>query len=201
MIPVSIDIYLDNASYDSWNNEPDTNDLIRAGKDPSDAAEYYTEAKAALSQAKLTENEMQDFAGRALAQDKATFLAYQDYERQVAQGQAPAAGSSTADTHMQGMTRSSFPKDRRDKLIESYITAGWVTRTGSGKNAEYTLHDVPAPAPDSDSESSSESSSDSDVEMSDVSQVSSPGQPFASIQYGSQSSSSDEDWDAMSTGS
>ncbi|MET8578533.1 DUF4157 domain-containing protein [Streptomyces sp. NPDC005012] len=201
MIPVSIDIYLDNVSYKSWNNEPDTNDLIRAGKDPGDAAEYYTEAKAALSQAKLTENEMQDFAAQALAKDRATFLAYEDYERQRAQGQAPAAGSTTADTHLQGMTRSSFPKERRDKLIESYITAGWVTRTGSGKNAEYTLHDVPAPAPDSDSESGSDSSSDSDVEMSDASQVSSPGQPFASIQYGSQSSSSDEDWDAMSTGS
>ncbi|MGW0931113.1 eCIS core domain-containing protein [Streptomyces sp. NPDC002644] len=201
MIPVSIDIYLDNAIYNSWNNEPDTNDLIRAGKDPGDAAEYYTEAKAALSQAKLSENEMQDFAGRALAEDKATFLAYEDYERQVAQGQAPSAGSTTADTHLQGMTRSSFPKERRDKLIESYIRAGWVTRTGSGKNAEYTLHDVPAPAPDSDSESSSDSSGDSDVEMSDASQMSSSGQPFASIQYGSQSSSSDEDWDAMSTGS
>ncbi|GEC07601.1 hypothetical protein SSP24_52560 [Streptomyces spinoverrucosus] len=198
MIPVRIDIYLDNASYSSWENEPDTNDLIRAGRDPSDAAQYYMEAKEALNgRTTLTEDEMQNFALAALSEDRATFLAYRDYEAAVAQGQNP--GSSTADTHMQGMTRSTFSKDRRDKLIDSYVSAGWVTKSGTGATATYTLDDVPAPAPDSDVSSSSES----DVEMSDDSQLPSPGQPFASIQYGSQSSDSDPDWedDRMSTGS
>ncbi|WTE75028.1 DUF4157 domain-containing protein [Streptomyces sp. NBC_01615] len=195
MIPVKIDIYLDNVSYDSWENEPDVNDLIRAGRDPSDAAEYYTEAKDGLNgQATLTEVQMQDFALAALSHDKATFLSYQDYEDRSASGQDP--GASTADTHMQGMTRTNFPKDRRDKLINSYIDAGWVTKTGTGTTATYTLHDVPAPAPDSDVSSSSES----DVDMSDGSQLPSPGQPFGSIQFGSQGSGSDSDYeDRMST--
>jgi hypothetical protein len=197
MIPVRIDIYLDNVSYKSWNNEPDTNDLIRAGQDPSDAAEYYMKEKEARNKTTLNEDEMHDFALKALAQNKATFLAYEDYEQQAAQGQTPAAGTTTADTHMQGMTRSDFPKDRRDKLIESYITAGWVTRNGSGKNAMYTLHDVPAPVSDSDSDSSSES----DMSMSDDSQPQSPGQPFAIIQFDSQGSSSDSDYDPMAVDS
>lgn len=200
MIPVKIDIFLDNASYDSWQNEPDVNDLIRAGQDPSDLAHYYTETKDALPGGpNLTGDEMQEFALRAMARNKAGFLAYQDYERDRAQGKKP--GASTADAHMQSMTRSDFPKERRDKLIQSYVDAGWVTRNGTGDTATYTLGDVPAPAPDSDTESSS-ASSDSDVPMSDGSQPSSPGQPFASIQFDSQGSSSDGDYqDRMDTDS
>ena len=199
MIPVSIDIFLDNVSYRTWQNEPDSNDLMRVGRDPSDAAQYYTEAKDALNGVTtLTEDQMQNFALAALSEDKATFLAYEDYEESAAQGQNP--GASTSAAHRQGMTRSDFPKDRRDKLINSYIAAGWVTRNGTGPTATYTLDDVPAPAPDSDMSSSS--GSESDVEMSDGSQLPSPGQPFATIQYGSQGSSSDEDFeDRMSTGS
>nr|WP_251023219.1 DUF4157 domain-containing protein [Streptomyces sp. ISL-10] len=195
MIPVGIDIYLDKAHYRTWENEPDINDLIRAGNDPSDLAHYYTKAKEALGgRTQLTEDEMQNFALAALSQDKGTFLAYKDYEERRAQGQTPAAGTSTADAHAQAMTRKDIPKDRRDKQIESYIAAGWVTKAG----ATYTLHDVPAPAPDSDSGSSSES----DVEMSDGSQPPSPGQPFATIDFGSQGSASDSDYeDKMSTGS
>lgn len=197
MIPVRIDIYLDNASYRSWENAPDGNDLIRAGWDPDDAAEYYTTAKEGLNgQTTLTEKQMQLFALTALSRNKATFLSYQDYEEKVAQGRAP--GASTADTHMQGMTLSTFPKARRDKLIKSYIEEGWVTKSGSGKTATYTLGDVPDPATDSDLGSSSQS----DVEMSDGSQPASPGQPFASIQFDSQDSGSDLDYeDRMSTDS
>jgi len=195
MIPVGIDIYLDNASYDVWENEPDVNDLMRAGKDPSDLAEYYTQAKEALNgQTTRTEAQMQDFAVAALSEDKATFLAYRDYEAASAQGQNP--GASTAGTHLQGMTKSTFPKDRRDKLIKSYVDAGWVTKTGTGPSATYTLHDAPAPAPEPDSDVSS--SGESDVEMSDGSQMSAPGQPFASIQFGSQSSSDSDFDDRMS---
>ncbi|WP_244204618.1 DUF4157 domain-containing protein [Streptomyces africanus] len=200
MIPVEIDIFLDNVTYDSWQNEPDVNDLIRAGRDPSDLAQYYTETKDALtSGTNLTEDEMQEFALHALARDRSGFLAYQDYESDLAQGRQP--GASTADAHMKGMSRSDFPKDRRDKLIQSYVDAGWVTRNGTGDTATYTLGDAPAPAPDSDTESSS-ASSDSDVAMSDGSQPSSPGQPFATIQFGSQGSSSDGDYeDRMDTDS
>ncbi|WP_320781478.1 DUF4157 domain-containing protein [Streptomyces sp. CRN 30] len=202
MIPEKIDIYLNNAvaAYRSWENEPDINDQIRAGRDPGDLAQYYTEAKDELSgRTTLTEDQMQLFAVQALARDRATSLSYQDYEDLSAQGQAPTA--STADTHMQGMTRSTFPKDRRDKLIQSYVDAGWVTRSGTGASATYTLGDVPAPAADSDTESSSQSS-DSDEVMSDGSQQASPGQPFATIQFDSQGSSSDEDYeDRMSIGS
>jgi hypothetical protein len=195
MIPIKIDIYLNNASYNSWENEPDVNDLIRAGRDPSDLAENYKYAKEAQDgQTSLTEAEMQQFALRALSHDKATSLSYQDYENKVAQGQAP--GTSTADTHMQDMTLSTFPKDRRDKLIKSYVDAGWVTKSGTGDNATYTLHDPPAPAPDSDTSSGSES----DIDMSDGSQQSSPGQPFATIQF-SQGSSDSEYEDQMATDS
>ena len=192
MIPVGIDIYLDNATYDTWENEPDVNDLMRAGKDPSDLAEYYTQAKDALNGATTrTEAEMQDFAVAALSEDKATFLAYRDYEAARARGEDP--GASTAGTYMQDMTKSTFPKDRRDKLIKSYVDAGWVTKTGTGDNATYTLHDAPAPAPEPDSDISS--SEESDVEMSDGSQPASPGQPFASMQFDSQGSGSDSDYE------
>ncbi|MDX3452707.1 DUF4157 domain-containing protein [Streptomyces sp. ME02-8801-2C] len=204
MIPVSIDIFLDNVSttvpHGQWENEPDVNDLMRAGRDPSDAADFYSEAKDALGgNTTLTEDQMQNFALAALSEDKATFLAYQDYEDSSAQGQTPGAGTSTAGTHRQGMTRSDFPKERRDKLIESYITAGWVTRSGSGATATYTLNDVPAPAADSDTDSSS----GSDTDMLDASAPASPGQPFMSIDFGSQGSNSDPEWeeDRMSTGS
>ncbi|WP_203690132.1 DUF4157 domain-containing protein [Streptomyces sp. SID12488] len=192
MTPVSIDIYLDNATYRTWENEPDVNDLMRAGKDPSDLAEYYTQAKDALAGATTrTEAQMQDFAVAALSEDKATFLAYGDYEAASAQGQAP--GTSTVGTHMQGMSKSTFPKDRRDKLIKSYVDAGWVTKSGTGANVTYTLHDAPPPAPEPDSDISS--SDGSDVEMSDGSQQAAPGQPFASIQFGSQSQGSGTDSD------
>lgn len=97
------------------------------------------------------------------------------------------------------MKLGDFPKDRRDKLIEAYVDGDWVTKSGTGDNATYTLGDPPAPALDSDTESSSQSS-DSDVDMSDGSQPTSPGQPFATIQFGSQGSSSDGDWeDRMDT--
>lgn len=200
MIPSKIDIFLNNATYDSWENEPDVNDLMRAGRDPSDAAEYYKEAKEGLNgQTTLSESQMQDFALAALSHDKATFLAYQDYEGSRAQGLSPGAGASTADTHMQGMTRSSFPKERRDKLISSYIDAGWVTKSGTGAAATYTLHDVQVPVFDSDTDTGS--SSDSDVDMSDGSQPA-PGQPFLTMRFDSQGSGSDSDYDdAMSTGS
>ncbi|MFJ8885962.1 DUF4157 domain-containing protein [Streptomyces sp. NPDC102402] len=193
MIPVGIDIYLDKAHYRTWENEPDINDLIRSGSDPSDLAHYYTYAKEALGgRTQLTEDEMQSFALVALSQDKGTFLAYKDYEEHRAQGKTPA--TITADAHAQAMTRTDIPKDRRDKQIESYIAAGWVTKAGT----TYTLLDVPAPAPDSDSGSSSES----DAEMSDGSQPPSPGQPIATIDFGSQNSASDSDYeDKMSTGS
>lgn len=196
MIPVGIDIYLDKAQYGTWENEPDINDLIRAGSDPSDLAHYYTFAKEALGgRTQLTEDEMQSFALMALSQDKATFLAHKDYEDRRAQGRPPAS-TSTADAHAQSMTRTDIPKDRRDKQIEAYIAAGWVTLAGT----TYTLHDVPAPAPDSDTDSGS--SSESDVEMSDAFQPPSPGQPFASIDFGSQSSGADSDYeDRMSTDS
>ncbi|MFD6173001.1 eCIS core domain-containing protein [Streptomyces coeruleorubidus] len=194
MVPNRIDIYLNNALSRTWENEPDINDLMRAGRDPSDLAEFYTTVKDGLNgRTTLTEDEMQEFALRALAGDRATFLAYRDYENDSAQGQTP--GASTAGTHAQGMSRSDIPKDRRDKLIASYIATGWVTKTGAGPATTYTLHDVPAPASDSDSESSS----DSDVAMSDGSQPSSPGQPFATIQFDSQGSSSDSDYDPMQT--
>lgn len=98
------------------------------------------------------------------------------------------------------MTFSDISKDRRDKLIESYIAAGWVTKSGSKDTAIYTLNDVPAPAPDSDSESSG-SSSESDAEMADDFQPPAPGQPFASMQFDSQGSGTDSDYeDKMSTG-
>ncbi|MFP8885380.1 eCIS core domain-containing protein [Streptomyces mangrovi] len=197
MIPVKIDIYLNNASYKSWENEPDINDLIRAGRDPSDLAEYYTKVKDKLNgQRRLTEEEMQDFAVRALAHDRAAFLSHQDYENISAQGQTP--GTSAAGTYMQGMSRSTFPKNRRDKLIQSYVDAGWVTKTGTGKSATYTLDDVPAPASDSDLDSGSES----DDAMSIDSRQSSPGQPFGTIRFDSQSSDSDSDYeDRMSISS
>ncbi|MFJ2812367.1 DUF4157 domain-containing protein [Streptomyces sp. NPDC087294] len=203
MIPVSIEIYLDNAAYDTWSNAPDTNDLIRVGRDPSDVAEFYTEAKDALNgQTTLTEDQMQNFALAALSEDKATFLAYEDYEESSAQGQTPGAGTSTAAAHKQGMTRSDFPKDRRDKLIKAYIDAGWVTKNGSGAGATYTLDDVPAPAPDSDMSSSSSSESDTDMSSQGSQQLPSPGEPFATIQFGSQDRSSDGDFsDRMSVDS
>nr|WP_234312111.1 DUF4157 domain-containing protein [Streptomyces griseus] len=196
MVPNRIDIYLNNAPSRTWENEPDINDLMRAGRDPSDLAEYYTAVKDGLNgQATLTEDQMQAFALAALAGDRATFLAYQDYENSSAQGQAPAAGTSTAGTHAQGMTRSDIPKERRDKLIASYIATGWVTKNGAGPTTTYTLHDVPAPVYDSDTDSSSES----DVAMSDgsQSQSQSPGQPFATLQFDSQGSGSDSDYDPM----
>ncbi|KUN09290.1 hypothetical protein AQI95_05525 [Streptomyces yokosukanensis] len=197
MIPERIDITLNNVHYDTWNNEPDVNDLIRSGQDPSDLAHFYMRTKERLNgTTTLTEAEMDEFALVALAGDKGTALWHEEYEQNRANGTTPAA--STADTHAQGMTRSDIPKDRRTKLIESYIKAGWVTKGGSGAAATYTLKD--APEPDfSDVESSSESGSD--VEMSDGSQ--SPGQEFATIDFGSQDDSSqDLDYDdRMSTGS
>ncbi|WP_327695927.1 eCIS core domain-containing protein [Streptomyces sp. NBC_00459] len=203
MTPIRIDIYLDSHSttttYREWTNEPDVNDLMRAGRDPSDAADFYTETKQALgANPTLTEKQMQEFARSAIAQDKATFLAYKDYEDGSAAGQTPATSSAAA--HAQGMTFSDISKDRRDKLIESYIAAGWVTKSGSKDTAIYTLNDVPAPAPDSDTESSG-SSSESDAEMADDFQPPAPGQPFASMQFDSQGSGTDSDYeDKMSTG-
>lgn len=133
---------------------------------------------------------------RALAHDRAAFLSHQDYENISAQGQTP--GTSAAGTYMQGMSRSTFPKNRRDKLIQSYVDAGWVTKTGTGKSATYTLDDVPAPASDSDLDSGSES----DDVMSIDSRQSSPGQPFGTIRFDSQSSDSDSDYeDRMSISS
>ncbi|GHE12578.1 eCIS core domain-containing protein [Streptomyces alanosinicus] len=197
MIPERIDITLNNLHYDTWSNEPDVNDLIRSGQDPSDLAYFYMQTKQRLNgKTTLTEGEMDAFALEALAGDKGAFLWHEDYEQNRAQGKTPA--TSTADTHAQGMTRSDIPKDRRTKLIEAYIKAGWVTKGGSGAAATYTLKDAPEPV-FSDVESSSDS--DSDVQMSDGSQ--SPGQLFATIDYGSQDDSSqDPDYeDRMSTGS
>ncbi|MCX5055565.1 MULTISPECIES: DUF4157 domain-containing protein [unclassified Streptomyces] len=200
MIPTHIDIYLNNAHYDAWENEPDANDLIRSGRDPNDLAAFYTRAKDALGGlTQLTEDQMQHFAFAAMSRDRADYLALQDFERERAAGRDPGPGDSTADTHRQTMKLGDFPKDRRDKLIEAYVDGGWVTKSGTGDNATYTLGDPPAPALDSDTESSSQSS-DSDVDMSDGSQPTSPGQPFATIQFGSQGSSSDGDWeDRMDT--
>nr|WP_257585954.1 MULTISPECIES: DUF4157 domain-containing protein [unclassified Streptomyces] len=199
MIPTTIDIFLDNAPHTTWENAPDINDLIRNGRDPDDLVEYYTLVKDEYDgQTTLTEDEMHKFAWKALARDKAVSLSYADYENLVAQGQTPT--TSTVDTHMQGMTLSTFSKDRRRKLIDSYVDVGLVTVNGSGSTATYTLQDPPAPASDSDTDSSSQS----DMDVSDASQQASQGEPFATVQFDSQGSNSDPDYsddDRMSTGS
>ncbi|WDM16655.1 DUF4157 domain-containing protein [Streptomyces lavenduligriseus] len=205
MIPVVIDVYLNGAVYKQWENGPDPNDLIRSGADPSDRAEFYMAAKAALQgHTTLTDDEMQNFALAALSADKAAFMALADYVDNAAQGQAP--GASTADAHQAGMSKSDIPKKNRDKLIQEYVKAGWVTKKGSGQSAEYTLHDAPLDVA-SDSESDSESSQQTDVSMTDAPSPS-QHQLIMSMTFDSQGSSSDPDYspshsddDAMSTDS
>ncbi|MFF9363907.1 eCIS core domain-containing protein [Streptomyces griseoluteus] len=206
MIPVQIDVWLDGAVYEQWDNGPDPNDLIRAGADPSDASEYYLAAKAALQgKTTLDESEMQNFALWALSADKASFMALADYEDKTAQGKAP--GSSSADAHQAGMSKSDIPKKRRDGLIKEYVKRGWVSKKGSGDKAVYTLGDVPLDS-SSDSESSSQDGSQqTDVSMADASSAS-QRQHLMSMTFDSQDNSSDPDYspshsddDAMSTGS
>ncbi|MCM2415365.1 DUF4157 domain-containing protein [Streptomyces sp. RKAG290] len=183
MVPTRIDIEHNSAPYKSWGNEPDTNDLIRAGADPSDLFDFYADAMEEKHYAQgqqLTADEMQDFVLAAMARDRADNLAQIDYHDTVTQGGTP--GASTADAHAAGMTRSTIPADRRKKTIEKYVDAGLVSRSGTGDKAVYTLHDVPAPASDSDSSSSSSS----DTEMSEESQ--SQGRTILSVTFDSQSS-------------
>ncbi|MEV1024967.1 DUF4157 domain-containing protein [Streptomyces sp. NPDC050264] len=196
MVPTRIDIFhtsVPNSTYAAWENEPDTNDLIRAGEDPSDLFDFYEQTMGQLGYTagkQLSDTEMHDFALLALGGDRADMLSQIDYHDTVAQGGQP--GASTASTHAAGMTRSTVPADRRRKRIEQYIGAGLVTKTGTGDQAVYTLGDVPSPAPDSDSSSSSSS----DTEMSDGSQS---GKPFLSISFDSQSSGDEYQDDPMST--
>ncbi|WP_436960460.1 DNA/RNA non-specific endonuclease [Streptomyces sp. SudanB182_2057] len=206
MIPVMIDVYLNGAVYEQWENGPDPNDLIRSGADPSDAAEFYMATKAALQgHTTLTEDEMQNFALAALSADKAAFMALEDYVDNAARGQAPGAG--TADAHQAGMSKSDIPKKRRNKQIERYVKAGWVTKKGSGKTAEYTLHDAPLDVA-SDSESDSQNSQQTDVSMTNAPSPS-QHQHIVSMTFDSEGSGSDPDYspslsdddDAMSTGS
>lgn len=196
MIPTQIDIYLNGTRFDEWGNKPDFNDLIRAGKDSSDLARHYTTVREERWKGRptLTEKEMVDeFAAQVLALNRAEFQAYRDYENASAQGQAP--GTSALSTYAQQWKLSDFPKERRERLIEDYLDAGFVTFA----NKTYTLHDAPTPPDDTSSES--ESASDSGDAM-DLDSQPSPGQPFATIDFGSQSSSSDPEWeDRMSTDS
>ncbi|BDH05211.1 eCIS core domain-containing protein [Streptomyces seoulensis] len=183
MVPTRIDVYHDGAPYKQWNNEPDTNDLIRSGADPSDLFFFYEQAMEDLGRRSgevLTSAEMDAFALRALGVDRADMLSHNDYHDAVAQGGTPAAGA--ADQHAAGMSKSTIPADRRKKQIEKFVAADLVTQHGTGDTATYTLHDAPGPSPDSDSSSSSSS----DVEMSEGSQ--SPGQPFLTMTFDSQSS-------------
>ncbi|MGW5302902.1 eCIS core domain-containing protein [Streptomyces griseoluteus] len=183
MVPTRIDVYHDGAPYKQWNNEPDTNDLIRSGADPSDLFFFYEKAMDDLGRRAgetLTSAEMDDFVLRALGTDRADMLSHNDYHDARAQGGTPAADA--AEQHAAGMSKSAIPADRRKKQLERYVAAGLVTQHGKGDTATYTLHDAPGPSPDSDSSSSSSS----DVEMSDGSQ--SQGQPFMTMTFDSQSS-------------
>lgn len=202
MVPTRIDIYHSsrpNGTYGSWNNEPDTNDLIRAGHDPRDVFNFYNDAMSDLGHQpgdKLSESQMHDFALKALGKDRADMLSQIDYHDKVAQGEK--AGDSTAGTHEAGMTRTTVPSDKRKKLIENYLGLGLVTKTGSGDQTRYELGSTP-PTVDGDSGSSS----GSDVEMDEASQESqSPGQTFLSLTFDSQSSDEEyrpQDDDRMST--
>ncbi|WP_202448117.1 DUF4157 domain-containing protein, partial [Streptomyces sp. SID2999] len=183
MVPTRIDVYHDGAPYKQWNNEPDTNDLIRSGADPSDLFFFYEKAMDDLgrhSGETLTHAEMDDFVLLALGADRADMLSHNDYHDARAQGGTPAADA--AEQHAAGMSKSVIPADRRKKQLERYVAAGLVTQHGKGDTATYTLHDAPGPSPDSDSSSSSSS----DVDMSEGSQ--SPGQPFMTMTFDSQSS-------------
>ncbi|MFI0242057.1 hypothetical protein [Streptomyces sp. NPDC016845] len=199
MVPTRIDIYHTsepNGTYGTWENAPDTNDLIRSGFDPSDLFDFYDDAMDDLgytSGRDLTNEEMHEFALTALGKDRADMSSQVDYHSKVSRGEDP--GESTAGTHAEGMTRTTIPADKRKKLIERYVTLGLITQTGSGDNAVYKLGSTPPASTDSDSSSSSSS----DAEMAEASQESqSPGQPFLSLDLGSQGSSSDDDYqDAM----
>ncbi|MFG3044630.1 DUF4157 domain-containing protein [Streptomyces sp. NPDC048241] len=196
MVPTRIDVYHDGAQYKQWENEPDTNDLIRAGADPSDIFTFYEKAMNVLGLSSgdtLTSGEMDDFVYKAMSTDRADILAHDDYHKAVTADSTPAADA--ADQHEAGISKSDIPLDRRKKQLERYVAADLVTRNGTGDTATYTLRDVPDLAPDSDSSSSS----GSDVEMSEGSQ--SPGQPFLTMTFDSQSSGEEyqDSDDQMST--
>ncbi|MFI0937665.1 DUF4157 domain-containing protein [Streptomyces sp. NPDC021020] len=200
MVPEKIKITLNNALYDTWNNRPDINDLIRSGEDPSDPARFYAWAKKKWgARTTLDAKEMDTFALQALAIDKATHLWHQEYVQARAAGKTPL--TSSADTLAAAMTRSDIPKDRRTKLIKAYIDAGWVTEDDTGGAVVYTLEDVS----ESEFDDASMPDSSPDVEMSDGSSPSDPqsdpeGPKFMEIDFGSQSDSDDEtyeDPDAM----
>ncbi|MFK4111349.1 DUF4157 domain-containing protein [Streptomyces sp. NPDC002176] len=198
MVPTRIDVYHDGVAYKQWENEPDTNDLIRAGADPGDIFTFYEKTMDALGHSSgdtLTSEQMDWFAFKALGADRADMLSHNDYHDAAAQGGTPAPGA--ADQHEAGISKSNIPLDRRKKQIERYVAADLVTRNGTGDTATYTLRDVPDLAPDSDSSSSS----GSDVEMSDGSQPQSPGQPFLTMSFDSQSSGEEyqDSDDQMST--
>ncbi|MEV7658279.1 DNA/RNA non-specific endonuclease [Streptomyces anulatus] len=190
MIPTSIDVQVQGGQGHTWHNDPNLNDLFRAGQDPESPAESYKYAKRDLHGAgKVTvdEDQMHRIAQMAYVHERAIADTHNDYVEQRSSGQAP--GTSRLDTLMQPANLPSVPKASRQKLIELYIRCGWVTPSG----ANYVVDDptFTDASSSSDGGASAESESDSDVSMLSVGGAI-PGVPFGQMQLGGDSGSDSE---------
>ncbi|MFH9473105.1 hypothetical protein ACH4L7_04565 [Streptomyces anulatus] len=190
MIPTSIDVQVQGGQGRTWQNDPNLNDLFRAGQDPESPAESYKYAKQSLhgtGTVTVDERQMHRIALVAHAYERAIADTHNDYVEQTSSGQTP--GPSAVDTLVQQANMTSFPKANRQKLIKLYIRSGWVTPSG----ANYIVDDptFTDASSSSDNGASTESDSDSDASMRSAGGVI-PGVPFSQAQLDSDSGSDSE---------
>ncbi|MGW1871589.1 eCIS core domain-containing protein [Streptomyces mauvecolor] len=188
MIPTRVDVAVQSAAGPTavtWQNDPNLNDLFRAGQDPDSPAESYEYAKKAMhgtGTVTVNESQMHLIALMAHTHDTAIADTHNDYVQQINAGQIP--GPSTFDALMQQANMSSFAKAARLKLIDVYIRCGWVTKSG----ADYVIDDPTFDDVSSSSSSGTESESDSDASMSSAGSVVA-SVPFSQMQLGNDSGS------------
>ncbi|MFJ2432388.1 DUF4157 domain-containing protein [Streptomyces anulatus] len=188
MIPTSVDVQIQGGTGLTWQNDPNLNDLFRAGQDPESPAESYEYAKQSMhgtGTATVNESQMHLIALMAHTHERAIADTHNEYVDQINSGRIP--GPSAFDALMQQANMSSVPKANRQKLIDVYIRCGWVTKSG----ADYIVDDptfTDASSSSSESGTSTGSESESDASMGSLGSVI-PSVPFSQMQLGNDSGS------------
>ncbi|GAA1944778.1 eCIS core domain-containing protein [Kitasatospora viridis] len=202
MIPTRIDVDVaagGTTRSTQWHNDPNLNDFFRSGQGPDDLAISYNAAKDHVrpqgGTVTVDENTMHTIASLAQTHERAVATSHAEYVEQQRLGQAPGPSSLASTMAAAGM--SDVAKAAREKLIATYISCGWVSKSG----ANYTLKDADIDDSASDSSSSeSESGSESDSSMHSATppQSLSTQVPFSQMDLGNSSDSYSDDSDYMS---